>query len=194
MHENLGAANIEEIQSIQVFDNTGAPVLDAEGQPTFKDTNVVRNFSEDLNVLAFDFGTTYYTGYKDLRFGMSLQNFSQEKQYRQEYFPLPLTFKFGLAMDVTNIWMEPGVHNLTVAVDAVTPRDFGERMHFGAEYSFNRMFFFRGGYKSNYDEENLSLGGGVHYVRGNMGFDINYSYLNFDQFDSVNIISFDFQF
>lgn len=153
-----------------------------------------RTFSAELSLVAFDVGTLYYTGFKDLRFGMSLQNFSQEKSYRAESFPLPLTFKFGLAMNVFNLWMEPQHHSLTLAIDALHPRDYSERLHFGCEYSFKNILFLRGGYKTNYDEEDFTFGGGFLFDIGSMGVGFDYSYLQFKNFDAVHTFSFDFKF
>lgn len=151
-------------------------------------------YTAKMNVLAFDFGTTYYTGYKDLRLSMALTNFSQEPKYVAENFSLPLTFKFGVAMDLTKIWSEEEQHSVTLGVDAIHPRDFSERMHFGAEYSFQNMVFLRGGYKTNYDEQDLSLGGGVQYSFGEITVGLDYSYLMFTNFDAVHMFSFDFIF
>ncbi|MDZ7402438.1 MAG: PorV/PorQ family protein [candidate division KSB1 bacterium] len=153
-----------------------------------------RTFSAEMSLVAFDIGTLYYTGFKDLRFGMSLQNFSQEKAYRAESFPLPLTFKFGLAMNVFNLWMDQQDHNLTVAIDALHPRDYSERLHFGCEYSFKNILFLRGGYKTNYDEEDLAFGAGLLFNISGMGVGLDYSYLQFKNFDAVHTFSFDFKF
>ncbi len=151
-------------------------------------------YTAKMDKVAFDFGTTYYTGYKDLRLSMTLTNFSTESKYVAEDFSLPLTFKFGLAMDMTKLWSENEQHSLTLGVDAVHPRDFSERLHFGAEYSFQNMVFLRGGYKTNYDEQDLSLGGGLHYTFGEITLGLDYSYLMFTNFDAVHMFSFDFIF
>ena len=151
-------------------------------------------YTAEMNLFAFDFGTYYQTGYKDLRFGMSLQNFSQEKKYRAEQFPLPLTFKFGLAMDVSKFFMEETNNTLTLAVDALHPRDYSERLHFGLEYGFKNLVFLRGGYKTNYDEESFSFGAGFHYAASGLGVNLDYGYVQFDNFDPVHMFSFDFKF
>jgi hypothetical protein len=153
-----------------------------------------QTYKGEMNLVVFDFGTMYYTGFKDLRFGMCLQNFSQEKKYRAEWFPLPLTFKFGLAMDLTTFFTEESSHNMTFSVDALHPRDYSERLHFGFEYGFRNLFFIRGGYKTNYDEEDLTLGGGLLLRIGKMAVGFDYSYLRFEHFDSVHMFSFDFRF
>ncbi|OGB63743.1 MAG: hypothetical protein A2Y94_06305 [Caldithrix sp. RBG_13_44_9] len=151
-------------------------------------------FTAKMNLFAFDVGTYYYTGFKDLRFAMSFQNFSAEKKYRTEQFPLPLTFKFGVAMDMFQFINEESNHHAMFAIDAIHPRDYSERLHFGLEYSFRNMVFLRGGYKTNYDEEDLSLGAGLHYGLGGLAFTLDYGYVMFKNFDAVQMFSFDFQF
>ncbi len=153
-----------------------------------------KEYTAKMEVVAMDVGTLYYTGFKDLRFGMSLQNFSSEVKYLAEYFPLPLTFRFGLAMDLMTLWKDESDHKLTFAVDALHPRDYSERLHFGGEYQFKNLAFLRAGYKTNYDEESVSFGGGLNVAISNLLLSINYSYLAFDHFDAVNMISFDFRY
>lgn len=154
-----------------------------------------QKYSAKLDVIAIDFGTIFYTGFKDLRIAMTMQNVSQEKQYRFEAFPLPLSFKFGAAMNVLQL-LQPAEsdHGLTVSADAIHLRDFSERLHFGMEYSFKKMFFLRSGYKTNYDEEDVTLGGGARLSMGKTAFGLDYSYLAFDNFDAVHMFSFDFEF
>ena len=151
-------------------------------------------YAAEMSVMAFDLGTLYYTGYKDLRIAMSLQNFSQEKVYREEYFPLPLTFRFGMAMGLTSFFTENQDHHLTLSADALHLRDFTERLHFVLEYDFRSLLFLRGGYKTNYDQESLTLGGGLMYAANNLGVGIDYSYVSFENFDAVHMFSFDFKF
>lgn len=138
--------------------------------------------------LAFDFGTSFKTGFKSLSFGMSIRNFSQELKYEEESFQLPLTFIMGLSMNVMDFMegMNPEEHSLVVAIDALHPRDYTERMHFGAEYWFMNMFSLRAGYKTNYDIEGLTAGLGFNYSVGDIGVKIDYAYSDIDIFDSVN--------
>jgi hypothetical protein len=153
-----------------------------------------KSFTGELNLLAFDLGTLYYTGFRDLRLAMSLQNFSQEDKYRAESFPLPLTFKFGAAMDVLGLVVKQPDHKLTVTMDALHPRDYSERLHFGAEYGFKDTVFLRAGYKTNYDEEDLSLGAGLKLKISGMAAGLDYAFVRFANFDAVHMFSFDFQF
>ena len=133
---------------------------------------VARNSS----VWAFDVGTIYSTGWHDLKIAVSIQHFGKSIRYIDEYFELPLTFRVGLAGDLLSMLnFEDQRHQLTLAVEGVNPRDFNERVHFGAEYWYNQMFAIRSGYKVNYDVEGLSIGLGIRY----MGFEVDYSYSDF---------------
>ena len=95
-------------------------------------------------------------------------------------------------MNLLNLFEDESIHNLTLSLDAVHPRDYTERMHFGLEYSFKNMFFLRGGFKTNYDEENFSVGTGFSYPIGNFKLALDYAYVNFTNFDAVHMFSFDF--
>ncbi len=147
-----------------------------------------------LNNYVFDFGTLYYPGFKDFRFGMSVRNFSNQNDYYDQRFELPLTFDFGVAMDVLKLLpSEPGAtrnSTLLVAADWLHPRDYSERLHLGLEYGFQDLVFLRGGYKFNYDEESLSAGLGVKTGFGGFGLRADYAYTAFgDLFGSVHRIT-----
>ena len=145
---------------------------------------------------ALDFGTLYFTGFKDLRVAMSFRNFSRSIKYAYESYELPLTFKVGIAMNVLSV-LTPDVtsHSLQVAVEAVRPRDYTERIHLGAEYFFQNLLALRAGYKFNYDEEGFSAGVGLYPSFGGMRMKIDYAYSAFgDIFGSVQRVSFGFSF
>lgn len=143
--------------------------------------------------LAYDFGTIFYPGFKSMRIGMSVRNFSPQFKYRQESFQLPLTFLIGVAMDVMDFM---GEHDnpLLIAIDAIHPRDYSERIHMGAEYTLMNMISLRAGYKFNYDEESFSGGVGFNYGVGGLKVKLDYSYSMMDVFDAVNRISFGIAF
>jgi hypothetical protein len=151
--------------------------------------------TEDNSVsgLGYDFGTIFYPGFKSFRFGMSVRNFSGELKYQKEGFQLPLTFTIGVAMDVLDI-MGEHKNPLLLAVDAIHPRDYSERINIGAEYLFMDMFALRLGYKVNYDEENFTAGVGFKkQVRGSE-LKVDYAYSAMDLFDAVNRFSVGFSF
>ncbi len=145
-------------------------------------------------VIAFDIGTMYYTGWKDLRFGMSIRNFSRQGKFVDQRYELPLTMTMGVAMDVLSIFMPPeNKQHLTVAVDALHPRNWTERVHVGVEYSLFDMLYIRGGYKFNYSEESFCGGIGVSKYMGNYGLRLDYAYSDFGEyFGSVHRLTLGF--
>lgn len=156
------------------------------GENLFSNNETVKN---QVSGLAYDFGTMFYPGFKSFRLGMSIRNFSPQFKYQQYAFQLPLTFVLGFAMDVLDF---TGRHDnsLIVAVDAIHPRDYTERIHVGAEYLFMNMFAFRVGYKFNYDEESFTAGLGFEKKVGGLQFKLGYAYSDFGVFENVNRISF----
>ncbi len=143
------------------------------------------------NVVAFDFGTIYKTGFKSLSFGMSVRNFSQEIKYEEEGFQLPLTFRIGLSVDAMDFLMpDQEQHRLLVTFDAAHPRSFSEYINLGVEYLFMNTFALRFGYISGHTEYDYSLGFGLQ----TLGLDLNYAYQPFGVFGAINRFSVAFQF
>lgn len=138
--------------------------------------------NNEETIRAFDFGTMYYTGWKDLRISMAARNFSTQGKYVTQVFELPLMFNIGTAMNVLSIFSDDEQQNLTVAFDWQHPRDYDERYHIGAEYSLMDMIFFRAGYKINYDEEGVTAGLGIDKELGNVGVRFDYAYGDFGTF------------
>jgi len=161
------------------------------GESMINDSSMVAN---NVDGLAFDFGTMFYPGWKSFRFGISIRNFSQEFTYQRESFQLPLTFKMGAAMDILDLFNEDHENQLLVAIDALHPRDYSERLHFGAEYTYNNMFALRAGYKTNYDEEGLTAGFGINFNVSGIYMKVDYAYSAFGVFSSVNRFSFGLAF
>ncbi|MCS7052814.1 MAG: PorV/PorQ family protein [Ignavibacterium sp.] len=143
-----------------------------------------------LDVLAFDFGILYKTGFKSLNFGMNIRNFSKELKYVQESFQLPLNFKIGLSMDAFDlIEIDKNMHSLLVSVDASHPRDYPEQLSFGLEYTFLNSISFRGGYTFPTDEQEFSAGVGFKQAFSDLKFAVDYSYTPFGIFNKVHRVS-----
>jgi len=146
------------------------------------------------DALALDFGVLYYVGFKDLKFAFVVQNISKEIIYTESYgktYSLPYEIKAGMSMNVLPLFMpENNQHSLTVAIDALHPRDYSERVHFGLEYVFNNIFAVRSGYKFNYDEDNFAFGFGVMPTFADKKIRFDYAYNPFGGFDEVHRISF----
>jgi len=148
---------------------------------------VETNKNNSVSNLVADFGTLYYPGWKDFRFGVSIRQFANQSDYYNQRFELPLTFDFGIAMNVLELFApEITSSKLTVAADWVHPRDYDRRQHLGVEYSFRDIFFLRSGYKFNYDEEGFTAGLGIRKDISGIGVKIDYTYSDFGIFDSVS--------
>ena len=157
------------------------------GENLMPKTNEIK--SNEVSGLAYDFGTIFYPGFKSLQIGMSIQNFSPQYKYEEEAFELPLTFRIGAAMNLFEVVGGPSNSSLLLAVDALHPRDYTERLHMGAEYWFADLLAVRAGYKTNYDEESFSMGFGVKYSVGGIGLKVDYAYSDLGAFDGVNRIT-----
>ncbi len=119
--------------------------------------------------IATDFGIHYNTGFKGLKIAASMANFGSDISFggRQldqsvspfpdspiDYeqipitlkttpFPLPLIFRFGLAMNP----VDNESQRLTVALDLNHPNDNYETINLGFEYGYLNTIFLRTGYK-----------------------------------------------
>lgn len=154
-----------------------------------EDSLSVQKFQTEA--IAFDFGTLFNTGFKDITFGMSVRNFSNEISYITENFQLPLTFTMGLSMDMME-WvpqMADG-HSLMLSVDAVHPRSYPEYLNIGLEYKLLDMLYLRYGYLTDRDERNSTFGFGV----SKFGLGVDYAYIPFGVFDDVNMITVRFNY
>ena len=145
---------------------------------------------DDLNMsnISFDFGSTFYTGYKNLRLGMTFKNIGNDvklagwdEAYQTEPVDvrMPVDFRIGMAMEFL-----PG-ENLTLAVDASHPNDAPEKVHIGTQYNFNNMLFIRGGYKMGYDEGDFSYGVGLNYSM----FKASFSMVTMGRLGTVSLMS-----
>jgi hypothetical protein len=156
------------------------------GGNRFPDGSWVNN---EVDGFAFDFGTIFYPGWKSFGFGVAITNFSSDYKYQEENFSLPLTFKVGVMMDMLD-FMGEHQNPLLLAIDAVHPRDYTERIHLGLEYVYMNIFSLRGGYKFNYDEEGVTAGLGVQYTFSDITGKLDYAYGDFGVFDAVHRFSF----
>lgn len=150
-----------------------------------------RDFKE--STIAVDFGVLYNTGFRSLTLGMSARNFSREVTYVSESFELPLTFQFGLSMDLIDFTsMDPSMHSFKFSVDASRPRDFQEHLKVGGEYTFNNLLSLRAGMAEAFvsdEERGMSLGAGLNFEVNNLKVNADYSYTDFGVFDGVNRFS-----
>lgn len=168
-------------------------IVDWSREAAIYDT--LESMKNQKGTVAFDFGTIYYTGFKDLRIGMTVRHFSQSVKYSFESYNLPVTFRVGVAMNVLSLVPDMKLHALQVCIDAVHPYDKGERIHFGCEYLFKNLLALRAGYRTNSDIGSFSAGFGITTRVKNgpeFGFDYAYS-TSEDVFNTIQRISFSFK-
>ena len=123
------------------------------------------------DVIAFDFGTLYNTGWNDLMIGMSLQHFAKELRYIEEYFNLPTIFRIGFSVDLLKLLnIESDLHQTTVHFEGANPLDYSERVHIGMEYWYRNMIALRAGYKFNYENEDFTYGTTLRLTGIDVGF------------------------
>lgn len=141
--------------------------------------------------LAFDIGTHYMTGFKTLRIGMAIVNYSGDTKFsgsdlQKEWtdttwpsnytgnqweivsqpFPMPLQFKMGIAYD----FKFGRDHVLTTSGEMVHPNDGNEKVMVGLEYKWNNPIVglaLRGGYK--YDPDWYEKKGSLDNVSAGLG-------------------------
>jgi predicted porin len=167
-----------------------------------------------------DFGVLFHSDIYGLRIGATISNFGTAMKMdgkdllvqhdidpnnygnndqilaalQTDEFPLPLTFRIGLAMDVLN----NEEHRVTLAADALHPNDNDESLNVGAEYMFNNLIAFRVGYKSLFltnSEEGLTAGVGLNYnFTSDFGVRVDYAYQDFGVLDYTQHFSLGIKF
>ncbi|RMI09490.1 MAG: hypothetical protein D6681_07100 [Calditrichaeota bacterium] len=152
-----------------------------------------------MRSVLFDLGTFYDTGWKSIRFAVTVTNFganmSPSGTVRRENleneteeitsfqsFPPPILFRIGVAAEL----MHSEQHRLTGSVQLNHPNDNTENINIGLEYSWNERIAFRGGFKTAQVEENFSAGFGLHVPISLADFRLDYAFTNFGRLGTVN--------
>lgn len=182
------------------------------------------------STIAVDAGTQFVTGFHGMRLGMSISNFGgkmtmrgtdqmvkadiddviegnplKESRLETEAWPLPLTFRMGLSLDV----LKGDLATLTVNTDFVDPRDVNPYAAVGTEIGWNNMVFLRGGLvysPDGFDEEKLhkeqelsllykvkiAAGGGLRFALPGTraAFSLDYAYTDLGMLDFAHRFSF----
>jgi long-subunit fatty acid transport protein len=152
-----------------------------------------------------DLGTYYWTGYKTLRIAAAMRNFGNdirpggtymrraangetETSY-QSYSP-PTLFTLGAAMDL----LHRNTHLLTGSLQMNHPMDDQENLLFGCEYRYRALFFLRGGYRANMDENQWTFGAGAKFVLKGVHLKIDYAYADYTHLSMSQQFTFGFEF
>jgi hypothetical protein len=161
-------------------------------------TGEVSDYKTYTNVLLFDFGMIYNTGFRSVQIGISVQNFGPQVTFAKRSYPAPLAMRVGVSANVIGseaLLVNDETSQLTLAYDLFQPNDYDQQMHLGAEYSFADAVALRIGYKVGYDSEGLTFGGGIHTSLSGFGISFDYSYGRMDEFlNNVHRISLGVQF
>ena len=161
------------------------------GNAWVESAGVIKKHSKyKQNVWAMDVGAFYDFMYHGIRFGATLQNISREVTYENESFPLPFAVNFGFAITPLTFFSEDeDMKALTLNFETKHPRDFGEKVKYGAEYNLFDALTARVGYMTNYDERGFTAGVGVHQVVSGTPLRVDYAYEPFGIFGAVHFIS-----
>ncbi len=145
-----------------------------------------------------DLGTFYWTGYKSLRFAVSLVNFGPDlvaegtylkrthegdvtgKSY--ESFSPPTTFRVGAAMEA----IATGQYTLTTAVQINHPVDNAENAVIGVDAGLMNIMHLRAGYRINFQEENWTFGAGIKYNWNGLRTNLDYAFKDFVHLSSTH--------
>lgn len=163
----------------------------------------VRYIEETLDKLKMrgfmiDLGTYYWTGLGSTRFAVTVSNFGNDlapdgevvlvgnrtKSEWQSFSP-PTMFRIGFAFEP----YEDEQHRVTTSIQLNHPNDNSENVSLGAEYVWNKMFFARGGYKFNVEEQNYSFGAGVNVPISIANVSVDYAFANFSRLGSAHRFS-----
>lgn len=146
-----------------------------------------------------DFGLYYHTGFKSLRLAMVARNFGPDTEFTgftdlyglPQSVRMPIDFRLGVGYDFIE-YNESSQQRLSAYLEGVHPNDGPERIHAAAEYSMMNILILRAGYKFNYDEQGLTIGGGVNFNMGSMNGRIDYAYLDYGRLTSVHLFTVGF--
>ncbi len=169
-----------------------------------------RIWNEKATGVAFDIGTQYRIGFRDLTIGMSMMNFGGDMSYdgldlavdypvnpknittrmapahlTPDDYPLPLHFQVGISMSP---YMSDDF-SVLVAADVTHPNDNQERLNAGIELTIMKQFFLRGGYRFGYDTDRASFGAGVAAPLGGANLTFDYSYMTYDLLPNISRFS-----
>ncbi len=168
------------------------------------------------SAIAFDFGTKFATGYRNLRMGVNISNMGPSLQFSgsnlnfkyqrdqdntnydpvnaslaTEGYDLPLVFRLGVAYDL----LQTSMSTWTVTAEGKHPNDNMQQLSLGTEYSWNSTVALRAGYKFRYEEEGLTLGGGLLLSPAqDANLAVDYAWSDFGHLESVHRFSFGIRF
>ena len=155
--------------------------------------NFVHEGLADLSqqTFTFDVGTLYDVGVVGMKIGMGISNIGSQIQFIDRQARIPAIFRVGTSATL----MQSADQKLVGSFEFSHPPDNSERLNVGAEYSFKKYMFLRGGYGFNYDAEGLGAGVGFHFPVSVAGMaDFDYSYTDMLDLGAAHRFSLRFEF
>ncbi len=128
---------------------------------------------ETATGFAVDLGARYsIPAVPGLSAGAAVQNIGPNMKFIEDEFSLPLTYKVGAALDVP---VDALRGQLLITGDAIVPNDGDTKYHVGAEFEYSHMLALRFGYRTGWDNQNVSVGLGAKVG----DFRLDYAYVPF---------------
>lgn len=143
------------------------------------------NTSYGANSYAVDVGILYDVPALGAKLGIAIDNLGTDVKFIQESYQIPTVLAFGVMVNIVN----QEQNKLVLCMQVNRPSDANEQYNTGLEYTFDGMFFLRGGYKFNYDTENWSAGIGLKFDLLGMDASFGYGYDNFKYLPGTNTVS-----
>jgi hypothetical protein len=160
-------------------------------------THVKNTYKTYTDVILYDIGMLYSTGFRSVKIGIAVQNFGPQVTYATESRPAPLAFRIGGSanlMGTDALLLTDNTNRFTVAFD-LQPNDYKQQIHVGAEYALSEVVALRVGYKVDYDTEGLTFGGGVAATLAGVPITVDYGFGKMSAYmNSVHRISVGVQF
>jgi len=168
--------------------------------------------------VAFDFGFIYDPGWRGLRFGIVIKNYGPDmsfdgpgfdvdnevpgsepgttgKTYRSQSttFELPSSVQMGASWNL----LQDANNKATVMGLFQSNNSSQDEYRGGMEYSYNDMFFLRGGYVGSSQNAYMfgaTLGAGLKLMWGNTSITLDYSWMQTEFFDDNQFFTIKFGF
>ncbi len=157
------------------------------------------------NTATIDLGFLYRTGFKDLSFGVNVQNFGFNSKLKGAWeidtsfyhrpitldnYPPPTVFQLGVSM----IPYKTESQHLTVSVQLNHPNDNAENIRLGAEYAYRNLLFARIGYKINVKDQPFpTLGFGLRTRIGKHPLHFDYAFEPMQYLGSIHKVGLSVQ-
>jgi Uncharacterised protein family (UPF0164) len=146
-------------------------------------------FSQHTN--SFDIGTLYDVGTLGMKIGMAISNVGSQVKFIEREARIPSIFRVGTSATL----MQTADQRILGSFEFSHPPDNSERLNMGAEYSFKKFVFLRGGYNFNYDSEGIAGGVGFHFPVSVAGMaDMDYAFTDMKDLGGTHRFSLKFDF